>query len=391
MTMKILLVTPMTNRGKSIPETPSRALLILGTLAQKRGHDVRIEHLDFIDYEGYDKVLKEYSPDVLGVTVNTFQVKSARVIVNHAKEAGIKVIVGGPHAVVWDISVDKVVIGEGENAFLEFIGEKPDIQSIDDIPMPNYDLVDMSRFCGISPVGLSPAAAIMASRGCPFECTYCNTPIFWGKKVRYRNPQSVVDEVELLHKRYGVNEIFFQDDTCNLNHEWAGAIFNEIIRRGLNSEMLFKIACRVNEKLITKEFLNLACKAGVWNIFYGIESGSQEMLDRMKKGITIAEIKRAVKMTNDMKIQTQCSFIVGLPGESQKTLRETGELISELNATRYGWAFFCPFPNTAATKEVIEKGYLEARDYAEYGYGNAYCRTDALSFEQLEAFQGFGG
>lgn len=85
-----------------------------------------------------------------------------------------------------------------------------------------------------------------------------------------------MDEVELLHMQYGINEIFFQDDTFNLNHEWAFAIFNEIITRKLNKEMMFKIDCRVNEKLLTKEFLDLAYKAGVWNIFYGIESGSQD-------------------------------------------------------------------------------------------------------------------
>jgi anaerobic magnesium-protoporphyrin IX monomethyl ester cyclase len=399
--MKILLIAPMTNWGRRMPETPSRALLILGTLAQQRGHDVRIEHLDLIDYTGYGKVLEEYRPDVLAVTVNTFQVKSARLTIKQARVAlpNIKIVIGGPHAGTygnhWDnhpdeYDWDEKVTGEGEDAFLGILGEPPTILCIDDIPVPNYDLVNLNAFCGISPVGASPAAAIMASRGCPGSCTYCNTPIFWGKQVRYRNPQSVVDEVELLHRKYGVNEIFFQDDTFNLNHEWASEIFNDIIRRGLNGEMLFKIACRVNEKMITKDFLALACKAGVWNIFYGIESGSQEMLDRMKKHITIAEIKRAIKMTHEANIQTQCSYIVGLPGENRKTLAETGKLIKELNATRHGWSFFCPFPNTEATKEVIAKGHLKVTDYANYGYGSVCCRTDELSFTNLEAFQGFG-
>lgn len=387
--MKILLIAPQLNSGRYVPETPSRALLILGTLAQQRGHEVKIIHADLMNGHIADE-LAVFKPEVVGITCNTFQVKSARFIAQYAKASGGKVVIGGPHASSWNkVPVDHTVFGEGENAWLELIGEKPDIQSIDDIPIPNYDLVSLDRFCGVAPVGILPAMAIMASRGCPFQCTFCNTPIFWGKNVRYRNPISVVDEVELLHKRYGINEIFFQDDTFNLNHEWASQIFNEIIRRELNKEMLFKLDCRVNEKLITKEFLGLAYKAGVWNIFYGIESGSQEMLDRMKKGITLAEIKRAIKMTHETHIQTQCSFIVGMPGETIKTLQQTDALISEIRPTRYGWAFFCPFPNTEATKEVIAKEYIKQMDYADYGYGKVHCRTDALSYEDFEAFQGF--
>jgi radical SAM superfamily enzyme YgiQ (UPF0313 family) len=395
MVKKILLIQPSNNMGKTIPETPSRALLILGTLAKQRGHEVKIVHEDLWvnTNEPYstpiDNILNTIKPDIVGITCNTFQVKNARHIAHLSHAYGAKVIVGGPHAPAWDGEADKVVIGEGENSFLEFIGEAPSIKTIDDIPIPDYSLVDLSKFCGISPVGMLPSLAIMASRGCPYHCSFCNTPIFWGSKIRYRNPQSVVDEVELLHKTYGVNEIFFQDDTFNLNHEWAFAIFNDIIARGLNNEMLFKIDCRVNEKLLTKEFLDLAFKAGVWNIFYGIESGSQPMLDRMHKGITVDEIKRAVRMTNEAKIQSQCSFIVGMPGESLATLNETRELLKEINPTRYGWSHGCPFPGTEFDKEVTEKKHKREIDYNEYGYGKIMVRTDALDFNELEAFRGF--
>jgi len=386
--MKILLIAPEQNWGKCIPETPSRALLILGTLAKQRKHEVKIISADLT--KDIANEISSFKPSVVGITCNTFQVKSARRIAILAKQAKAKVIVGGPHASAWDGMADKAVIGEGENAFLEFIGEQPSINSIDDIPILDYSLVNMEQFCGVSPVGAYPSAALMASRGCPYFCSFCNTPVFWGKKVRYQKPLSVVDEIELLHRDYDINEIFFQDDTFNLNHEWAFAIFNEIIKRKLNQEMMFKIACRVNEKLLTKEFLDLAYKTSVWNIFYGIESGSQVMLDRMKKGITIDEIKRAIRMTKEANISSQCSFIVGMPGESIATLQETKQLLRDMKADRYGWCFFCPFPNTEATKEVTAKGHKKIMDYAEYGYGKVMCRTDALDYAELEAFQGFG-
>lgn len=391
--MKILLVIPANNWGRSQPDTPSRALLNLGTLAKQRGHDVRIESIALIDYAGYAEVLNNFKPDVLGVTSNTFQVKSARLVIKQAKEwnQDVRVIVGGPHMPVWDKVADEtVVIGEGEDAFLEFIGEKPDITTIDDIPILDYDLVDLSQYCGITPISNPPAMAIMASRGCPYKCKFCNTPLFWGSKVRYRNPQLVVDEVELLHKRYGINEIFFQDDTFNLNHEWAFAIFNEISKRGLNKEMLFKLDCRVNEKLLTKDFLALAYKAGVWNIFYGIESGSQVMLDRMHKGITVREIKRAIELTHAAGIKTQCSFIVGLPGETRATLQETCNLIHDISPVLYGWCYYCPFPGTEFDKEVTASGHKLDIPYEQFTYGGVvHCRTDELDYDLLRGFTGF--
>ncbi len=382
--MRILLVQPEHNVGRRLLETPSRALLILGTLAKQRGHEVRIVHLDM------EEIDWGYKPEIVGITVNTFQVRSARAVARMAKNRGAKVIIGGPHTIVWDnkkdANVDKIVIGEGENEWLKFIEAEPNINGL---PIPDYSLVNMDKFSGVEPVGILPSTAIMASRGCPFKCTFCNTPVFWGKKVRYTKPQQVVDEVELLHKQYGVKEIFFQDDTFNLNHKWAFKIFNLLIERGLSNEMLFKIACRVNEKLLTKEFLDLARKAGVWNIFYGIESGSQYMLDRMKKGITVAEIRRAIKMTAESGINSQCSFIIGMPGESMKTLTETRDLIRETNPTWYGWCYACPFPGTALDKEVTEKGYKIDMDYTGYAYGNVFCRTDMLDFGELQSFNMF--
>lgn len=363
-------------------EVPSTALLILGSIAKAAGHTPKILHLD-IDHVDLKRELKRFKPDIVGVTVNTFQVKSAREICKTIREVSkdIKIVVGGPHAPVWDGESDKVVVGEGETEWCALLGGT--VGEID------YSLVDLSRFTGIGPqVGATPSACIMASRGCPSNCIFCNTPVFWGKKVRYRSPESVVDEVERLHKM-GMREVFFQDDTFNLNHKWAGEIFEGLIKKKLNKDMIFRITGRVNEKLVTKEYLDLAFKAGVWNIFYGIESGSQTMLDRMKKGITVAEIKRAVRMTHEAHITTTCSFIVGLPGESWRTLGETDKLIREIKPTRYGWCFACPFPMTEFEREVKAKGHVLQRDYADYAYGMLIIRTDELDYDQLAAFQGF--
>lgn len=387
---KILLVQPQYNYVRPFLEAPSMALLILGTLAENEGHEVKLMHLD-IDKVNLRKELMNFVPDILGITVNTFQVKSAKWVIQTARlvSPDIKIVVGGPHAAFEKWSADLVVIGEGENTWLEFLGAERRITSIDDVPMLHYDLVDVNRFCGHPPQWITPAMVVMTSRGCSFQCTFCNTPVFWGKKVRYRMPELVVDEIERLHCEYRIAEVTFQDDTFNLNHAWAEEIFERLIFRGLNEKMLFRITSRVNEKLVTKEFLNLARRAGVHQIFYGVESGSQYMLDRMKKGITVAEIKRAVQMTKEAGIEVYCSFVVGLPGETVETLTETRDLIEEIQPDSYNWAFACPFPGTEFDREVTAKGQKVNVPFEEYGYGNLLTWTDELAYEHLRMFDGF--
>lgn len=388
--MRVLLVQPEYNVPRGYAETPSVALLILGTLARDRGHTVRLAHLD-VDREPFERLLRSFSPDVVGITVNTFQVRSARLVAQEVKRAypNTRVVVGGPHAGAWDGLADDVVVGEGENRWLQLLGEREVVRDINDVPEPDYSLVDLDRFSGVSPVGARPSVAVMASRGCPFECAFCNTPVFWGRKVRFRSPELVVREIDHLWRRHGVREVFFQDDTFNANHAWALEIFGRIVEEGLDKMMRFKITSRVNEKLVTMEFLDAARRAGVWNVFYGVESGSQAMLDRMRKGIRVDEIRRAIRMTHEAGIETQCGFIVGMPGESRETLRETGDLIREVRPTRVCWGFATPFPFTDLDREVTAKGHKLALDYGEYEYNRLMVRTDSLDFDELAAFRGF--
>lgn len=387
--MKILLLQPASNWHHPYAETPSLALLSLGTLAKREGHKVRVYHLD-IDSIDLKEELTKWQPDIVGITCNTFQVKSAREIAQTVRRVSpsIKVMVGGPHAIAWDGEADKVVVGEGENQWLEIIAGKP-LANFEELYPLDYGLVDMRRFSGVSPMGAVPSMVVFGSRGCPYQCIFCNTPVFWGSKVRYRSPENILEEVEFLHKRYGIQEVFFQDDTFNANHKWAGAIFDGLIARGLSKEMVFRIDCRVNEKLLTEDFVKHAQAAGVWNMFFGLESGSQKVLDACHKGIKVEEIRRAIRLTKQYGIKAQCSFIVGLPGESHETLTETQALIADIKPWMIGWGYATPFPATQYTKWVTGKGYRLHVDYANYVYGKLMVRTDDLTHDALAAFPGF--
>ena len=384
--MEILLIQPKANWEKNYCESPSIALLTLGAIAKELGHHVKVYHMD-IDPLDVEEEVKDY--DIIGISTNTFQVKSARAVAKTARETNpdIKIVVGGPHALVWDGEADEIVVGEGENKWLKILGETREYADIDDIPLPDYSMVDMNRFCGVSPYGAIPSTVIFASRGCPGKCIFCNSPSFWGSKVRYRSPKKVVDQIEMLHRKYGMREVFIQDDTFNANWPWAKDILEGIIARGLNNEMVFKIDCRGNQSMVTEKFLDLAKEAGVWNIFIGVESGCQKMLDRMKKHVTVEEYKRAIRLIKDRGMKIQASFIIGLPGENWDTVAETQRFIDETNPWTLGYGYATPFPGTEFDEYVTEHDQKLPVDYGDYKYGTSIVRTDELDYDELASLR----
>ena len=388
--MRVLLLKPRTNWEHCYVESPSIALLTLGAIARQFGHEVKVYHLDIDDLD-ISQEIDSYHPDIIGITVNTFEVRSAREIV---KEIGgsTRVIIGGPHAGAWKRDIDgdaEVVTGEGENKWLKILGETVIYSTIDDIPLPDYSLVDMSRFSGVMPMGAVPSMVLFGSRGCPGRCTFCNTPVFWGSSCRYRKPESIVNEITMLHQRYGIQEMFIQDDTFNTNWPWAKEILEHIISSGLNKEMVFRVDCRANERMLTEDFLRLAARAGVWNIFLGVESASQNMLDRMQKHITVEEYRRALRLIPEFGMKVQASFIVGLPGETWETIAETQKFINETHPWVIGSGYATPFPGTEFDKYVTEHNQKLPIDYADYVYGNPIVRTDEMTYDDVASFKGF--
>jgi radical SAM superfamily enzyme YgiQ (UPF0313 family) len=364
--------------------------LTLGAIAKQCGHKVAVKHqiIDRIDNSDLEGI------DLGGITCNTFQVKEARNLVKWIREnSEAKIVIGGPHAIAWkpevDGQVDQIVVGEGENAWLKILGETKQYQNIDDIPLPDYSLADMSRFCGVAPMGAVPSMVLFGSRGCPGKCIFCNTPIFWGNKARYRSPKSIVNQIQYLNLKYGIQEVFIQDDTFNANWPWAQEIFQRIISSKLNEKMTFRIDCRANDSMMTEQFVSLAAKANVWNVFLGIESASPVILKKIKKHITVDEYRKAISLIQQHGMKVQASFIIGLPGESRETLVETQRFIDETHPFMVGAGFATPFPGTEYDRWVTEKGYKKPVDYADYLYGQCLVRTDALDFDELESFKGF--
>jgi anaerobic magnesium-protoporphyrin IX monomethyl ester cyclase len=412
----ILLVDPPQNdfRKGMVKKYPSGALILIGTMCINTGHNVKIVDMaaENVSLTELENIIRSFKPDILAVTENTFQTKFSKHIIKLTKkiDSNILTVIGGPHPSSIGLGIfdeipqiDVSVIGEGELTFLEIAeGQplksikgicykkqmnepRPYAENLDHIPLPKLELVNITNYEGFAGKD-EKTMYIMASRGCPAKCIYCNKSVF-GNKVRFRDPKKVVEEVEWLYNEYGISNIYFQDDTFNYKRKWIEEILNLIIDTKLNEKINFIGLFRVNEKLVDEELLKLAKKAGFKQIMYGVESGNQEMLNTMKKGITISEVKRAFELTHKVGLESLGYFMIGLPGENENTIKDTMNLQKQLNS-QCGVSLATPFPNTEFEKMLKEKGHLLNNNYDDYCYSGCYIRTDDLSRNEIEAYHG---
>lgn len=406
---KILLVNPdipMKRYVTQVEQFPNGALLQLGTILENEGHTVKVVHMmaDSINLENLKLIVQNYQPEIVGLTAITFQSRTLRETSKAIKRANrkVKVVAGGSHiSALISIghrmsedypNIDYFVGGEGE-CIIDGIIEHRLTSNIlvtksmsKLVPPPiNMGLIDISRFAGAYPPGPRPGMFVMGSRGCPFKCIFCSRSVF-GNTVRYRDPYAVVGEAERLARDWGIKEIFFQDDTFNLNRKWVEDILSLIIIRKLNKWLCFRTPCRVTEGLIDLDLLKLMKEAGFWIIFYGVESGNQSMLDKMHKGTSVGEIKRAFRLTREAGIKTEASFIVGLPGETADTIQDSIKLWKEIRPDWCSFTRAIPFPGTELYEEVKRSGHLLIDSFDDIEVDKVMCRTEALTGGDIDRY-----
>lgn len=418
---RILLINPNTrNLGTLLTVLPPMGILYLASVLRETGHQVRVLDAD-IDDLGPDEIARavaDYEPEAVGITMNALQARQAYETVDLIKRVDSKILVvaGGPHpsALKGDIlrrspSIDAVVFGEGEATFPELVkaweegrslagvkgvcfredgnvvvnGPREPIEDLDSLPRPALDLIaPIRRYPGAYPVGARPSIHLMASRGCPFRCTFCSNPV-WERRLRLRSPESVVDEAEWLRREFKAREIFFQDDTFNLNRGWFEDICHGLIDRGLNRKVVFKSPFRANRNLLDLKLLKLAKRAGFWMIFYGVESGNQAVLEEIKKGLTLEEIERAFRLTRKAGLKTYASFMVGNLGESRRTVEETVEFAKRISSDYYGFAIATPYPGSEFHRQAIELGFLDP-GFEEYRLDRYILRGESFAPGEVE-------
>lgn len=426
--LKFSLIVPNTryNSAHLWSVLPSRGLLSLAACLKQNGFEVGYIDADFLNLSNDDVLsrIDTFGADVVGITMNTFQAKTGMDLAKtiRRKNADLRIVVGGPHPsalrgqLLEDCpEIDISCVGEGEDTIVDIAKElqadgdisiikgisyrrngalydNPDqelIKDLDKIPFPAYELAgDLKCYPGAQPVLKIPSMHIMASRGCPYKCIFCTKSV-WGNKVRFRKPEKIIDEVEFLHNKFGINEVFFQDDTMNVNRKWFFNVCDEIIARKLNSSMAFKTPFRVNNRLIDEELLEKAREAGFWMIFYGVESGNQKVLDTIKKGTTIAEIERAFELTHKAGIKTIAAFMVGNLGDTEETIQDSVELAKRIKPEVSGFSIATPLPGTEFYEIAKEHGWIQSDDFSEWSQFTAVSRNADLTAEEITNLRDF--
>ena len=233
---------------------------------------------------------------------------------------------------------------------------------------------------------LNPEVQIFTGRGCPNHCTFCAWPqTLTGKCYRVRNITSVLDEVEWIENNLDVNEVFFEDDTFTINKNRVIEFCNGYLERGLSIAW----ACNARANTLDLETMKLMKKANCRLLIAGFESGSEEILKTIKKGITLEQIREYSKNARKAGLLVQADFIVGLPGETKETIAMTRNLIREIRSDLLQVAVASPFPGTEFYDWCRENGYLLTDNPDEYldecGHQKAIISYPELSNEEMAA------
>lgn len=260
--------------------------------------------------------------------------------------------------------------------------DRPLFEPLDEMPFPARHIVkDDGYRAGIYSGGRP--TAMVSSRGCPYRCTFCLWPdTLYGHQFRARSAANVVDEIEEAVRTYGHDEIYFDDDTFTVDRQRVLDICRLLRERGLHREVEWIAQCRVDT--VDREMLEAMKAANCGYILFGVESGSPDLLKKMKKGITLDKARSAFKLTHKVGIKTQAFFLFGIPGETQETIRQTIDFAKELNASSTQFAVAIPHPGTALYQECKANGWLTSETWADYTAESSLIETPMLSAAELE-------
>ena len=415
--MKVLLISPpqLNTIPSCMPKTleqgldflpPLGLMYLAGYLKKYSSHETKILdcQVEQLSYQSLRKRIIQENPDVIGITTMTFTlidvIKTTQLIKQINPE--IKVILGGPHVNIYPKEtinlkgIDFLVFGEGEEPLKELLdnlnqkenlarikgilfkdnnkiintGQRELINNLDSIPFPDRNLLPYQKYFSVISSN-APVTTMFTSRGCPFKCLFCDRPHL-GKTFRARSAKNVVDEIEECQKM-GIKEIFIYDDTFNVNRQRVIDICSEIQKRKLT--ITWDVRTRVDT--VDKEIIQVMKKANCQRIHYGVEAGTQKILDILKKGITLEQIRNAFKITKEIGIQTVGYFMIGSPSETRKDILETIKLAKRLNPDFVHISITTPFPDTDLYRIGLEKKILP------YDYWQKFAENPDPSFTPL--------
>jgi anaerobic magnesium-protoporphyrin IX monomethyl ester cyclase len=239
----------------------------------------------------------------------------------------------------------------------------PFIENLDDLPIPDVDMLPKNVEWFNPIVRQMPYVTTFASRGCPAKCTFCTAPYFYGANIRYKSVDRMVAETKYYLSK-GFKELYFRDETFTANKAFVMAYCQRIIDEGL------KFTWIANARVVTvdEEMLLLMKKAGCHLVKFGVESGVQELLDNVRKGIRLEDTRKAFKLMHQVGIDSHAHMMLGIPGETEATIDQTLRFIKEIDPTTVTFGICTPYPGTPLYDEVA-KVHPEIRDGSDSDLG----------------------
>ncbi len=363
------------------------------------------------------KTIEKCDPDVVGISAKTQNFTSACIVAALAKQAkpSTTVILGGPHPsmvgrdVLLCPDIDLAVCGEGERTIVELLGaieadsdisqvagvvywragqivqspRRELIAELDSLGFPHeaarQSLLDYDRY----PLGAFQY--VFASRGCPHDCFFCGSRNIWTRKVRFRTPANVVEELQQLQK-LGLRFVHFDDDMFGVTRKNLKQLCRAIAE---NCPQL-RWSCEIHVKLVDNETITEMKRAGCFRVQLGIESGCDEILEEMRKGFTIDQAQAACRIIKKHGLQLHAFFMVGFPQETEQSLARTSQAMKTIAADRVLYSIFTPYPGTEAYDYCREKGLVgENIDLSMHFHqspANCFCsQIPRQRFRQLVA------
>jgi len=393
-------------------------LAAYAAVLRQKGAEIRLR-----DYPGlglrwgdFHDDLKTFAPDALVIKTTLATLEGDLKACEAAKEAAPGILTIGvgeslayrrEEILAAHRSLDVVVVGEVEPTLADLAGAadlasvaglsyregegvptrvittaaRPFLEDLDSLPYPARDLLDNARYR--SPETGNLLTVIHAHRGCPSRCIFCPAGELSGHRVRYRSPENIVGEIAQCVRDFGIREFLFHGDTFTINRRWLVELCQKIVAANLD----IRWGCNSRVDTMDDDRAKWLKRAGCWVVAFGVESGSQEMLDKMKKGSRVEQARRAIQVCRRHGLRTHAFYVIGLPWESAATIEETYRLARELDTDFFDFNIAYPLPGTEFYEIAHAEGLLDEAECADAGYAKAAVRTFHLSREDLNRWR----
>ncbi len=400
--MKIVFILPILRSPYSICPEPPLGLAYLASSLLNYRNDLSIEIIDgfLLEQDEYYQKISKIKADVIGVTTTMAQLNEALSIPHIVEDSSIKFIIGGPGVVnlpsskLYECGYSIICYGEGERTIVELVQAFENgltlknikgisfcsddneiktpprelIRDLDEIPFPARSLLDMEKYLKIWKEKMGVAVTqIISSRGCPFSCRFCDRTTFGGR-IRFMSPPRIIEEMRMLYESFGAEMVYFEEDLFTVNRKRV-LDFCRFMEKELPGR---RWGAHSRVDTLDLEMLTRMRQAGCTDLFFGVESGSQKILDLLGKGFTVKQIENAFRLAKKVGINTEMYLIIGVPGETQEDIEMTKRMIAKLEPSSIDISFLTPIPGTEIyemTKHLIEKEI----DFSNFDYfGNVY-------------------